>query len=465
MFKKLLYLSAIVFFTSCTKKPIPVAPVPPVTPSVYRINEGFESSTKTAYAAGDISAPTGTWTLVDGLVGTLATDLKNETKSVRLRNGKMTMNFDVKGMTMLYISHGKFGSDAATSWQLQMSTDGGVTYTQVGTDIQENNTTLKVDSFAVSSTAAVRFQIVKTGTQRVNFDDITFKGNGDSGIIVGTPDTNPVDTVSNGSASTPRGVTSGPDAQPVSGDNSNYLFGNPSSANATLPDNFLIDQHYYVESYNSTRGIPNWVSWHLETTNFNGTSSRLNNFAGFTGLPAGAFQVQSNSYSGSGFDRGHNIPSADRTSSSDANSATFLMTNMIPQAPQNNQQTWANLENELRAIALQGNEVYIIMGSYGAGGVGSNGSATTIAGGKVTVPANIWKIAVVLPTGNGDVSRVSATTRVIAVNTPNINTIDADWKKYRVTVRDIEKATGYDLLSSLPKAVQDVIETKVDNVN
>ncbi|WP_255412675.1 DNA/RNA non-specific endonuclease [Chitinophaga sp. S165] len=38
-------------------------------------------------------------------------------------------------------------------------------------------------------------------------------------------------------------------------------------------------------------------------------------------------------------DRGHNCPSADRTSTT-ANSSTFLMTNMIPQAPQNNQQTW-----------------------------------------------------------------------------------------------------------------------------
>jgi endonuclease G len=71
---------------------------------------------------------------------------------------------------------------------------------------------------------------------------------------------------------------------------------------------------------------------------------------------------------------------------------------------------------------------------------------------------------VIVPVGNGDISRVSADTRVIAVNTPNINTINTDWKQYRVTVRDIETATGYNLLSSLPQNVQDAVETKKDNL-
>jgi endonuclease G len=63
------------------------------------------------------------------------------------------------------------------------------------------------------------------------------------------------------------------------------------------------------------------------------------------------------------------------------------------------------------------------------------------------------------------INRVSSTTRVVAVNTLNINTIDKDWRKYRVSVRDIEKATGYNLLSNLPQSIQYVIETKVDALN
>jgi len=468
MIKNLFLLGSLaLIFTGCSKSTTPEITDPVVvTPAApYSVTEGFENSTKGGYAIGTITSPTGTWSLDSALVGNLAADLKSGTKSVRLRNGNITMNFDVKGMTMLYFKHGKYGTDANTVLKLMMSVDAGKTFTQVGSDIVENNTTLKLDSFQVSTTAAVRFQIKKTGTARVNIDDITFKGTGDPGIVAGTPDTNPTDTTSTGTASTPRGVTAGIDAQPTTGDNSNTLFGNPSGATSVLPDNFLIDQKYYVESYSSSRGTPNWVSWHLDVADFNGASSRLDNFAGFTGLPTGAFQVQSNSYSGSGFDRGHNTPSADRTSSTNANSATFLMTNMIPQAPVNNQSTWANMENYLRAVALEGNEVYIIMGSYGSGGTGSKGTFTTIANGKVTVPSNVWKIAVIIPAGNGDVSRVSTTTRVIAVNTPNVNTTNSDWKTYRVSVRDIEKATGYNLLSALPQTVQDAIETTVDKAN
>ena len=150
-----------------------------------------------------------------------------------------------------------------------------------------------------------------------------------------------------------------------------------------------------------------------------------------------------------------------------ANSVTFLMTNMIPQAPNNNQKAWADLENYLRAQVVAGNEVYIIMGSYGSGGVGSLSAnvVTSINGGKVNVPSNVWKVAVILPAGSNDLSRVTASTRVLSVNTPNVNSIGTDWKQYIVTVKDIEAATGYNLLSSLPQSVQDAVKVKRDPGN
>jgi len=436
-------------------------------PVPYMVVENFENGSKTAYAIANVQLSTGLWSFNDALIGSLAADVKDGNKAVRLRTGDITMKFDVKGLKQISIKHAKYGNDAASTWQLMMSTDSGATFTQLGTDIAENSTSLVTDSFKVTTTAKVRFQIRKLGTTRINIDDITFKGLGDPGIIVGPPDTGGSDTTGNtGTAAPDRGVIAGTDAQPTTGDNSNILLGNPSDAQPAIvmDNNYLIDQKYYEESYNSTRGTPNWVSWHLDATNITNASARLDNFAGFNGLPTGFYEVESNSYSRSGFDRGHNCPSADRTSSVNANSATFLMTNMIPQAPQNNQQTWANLENYLREQVVAGNEVYIVMGSYGTGGTGSNGSVSTITSGHVTVPSNVWKVAVVVPTGDGDVNRITATTRVIAVNTPNINTINADWKQYRVTVRDIEKATGYNLLSNLPQAVQDAVETKKDNL-
>ncbi|MFC3560293.1 DNA/RNA non-specific endonuclease [Pedobacter jamesrossensis] len=475
-FKNILIYSGfigILSLSACSKKTAidgetPI--LPPKAPTTYSITETFESGVKTAYALDSVQLLTGKWTFSDALIGNLAADAKNGAKSVRLRTGYLSMNFDVSGAKIIYVSHAKYGTDANSSWQLLASTDGGKTYTQLGTDIAETSTTLVTDSFKVSTTGKIRFQVKKAGTTRINIDDIIFKGTGDPGIIVGAPDTDPVD---NGNATTPtpgRGTPeAGADAPPSGGDNSNLLFGNPSSASTSIvsAENYLIDQKYYVESYSMSRGIPNWVSWHLDPDNFNGTASRKDDFASFTGLPANWYQVQSNSYSGSGFDRGHNCPSGDRTSSSTANSATFLMTNMIPQAPNNNQKTWESFESYLRAQALNGYEVYVIMGNYGTGGIGSASASVvnTINSGKVTVPANVWKIAVLLKTGDNDLNRVSASTRVIAINTPNINSTSASWKDYIVSVRDIESATGYNLLSNLPQNIQDVVEKVRDSGN
>lgn len=241
----------------------------------------------------------------------------------------------------------------------------------------------------------------------------------------------------------------------------NMAMGNPSNA-GTDYGNYLLEKPQYTLSYSSYRGIPNWVSWHLNNT-WLGEAPRQDDFRADNTLPPAFYKVVSSDYTGSGFDRGHNCPSADRTASNEDNSATFLMTNMIPQAPNNNQRTWANLENYCRKLVDQGNELYIVMGSYGKGGTGSNGFTETLAGGKITVPNRIWKVVVVLPEGTNDVGRVNSNTRVIAIDTPNSTTVNADWSSYRTTVDAIESKTGYDLLSNVTTGVQAVIEAKVDD--
>ena len=81
----------------------------------------------------------------------------------------------------------------------------------------------------------------------------------------------------------------------------------------------------------------------------------------------------------------------------------------------------------------------------------------------MTVPARCWKVVVILPTGTDDASRVSSTTRVIAIDTPNDNGISTTWGTYRTSVDAIEAATGLDLLSAVPSAAQQVVEARIDN--
>ncbi|MCF8319138.1 MAG: DNA/RNA non-specific endonuclease [Sphingobacteriaceae bacterium] len=240
------------------------------------------------------------------------------------------------------------------------------------------------------------------------------------------------------------------------------LLGNPSQADALQPSNYLLEKSYYTSSYNTSTHIANWTAWHLEDNDL-GNTPRQDDFRADISLPQGWYQVNQTSFSGSGFDRGHLCPSADRTSSVAANSSTFLMTNMLPQAPQNNQQTWGNFEDYLRSLVQnQGMEVYMIMGHYGTGGTGKNGYAESIDGGQILVPAFIYKIAVVLPQGTSDLDRIAANTRVISITTPNTQAVSSNWKDYRCSVDALEQFTGYNFLSMLPANLQASLESQVD---
>ena len=241
--------------------------------------------------------------------------------------------------------------------------------------------------------------------------------------------------------------------------------GTPNTGVPASDNNYLMDKPEFTLSYNRSRGGANWVSWHL-SDEWIGTLTRVDTFRADPEVPADWFRVSEFDYVGSGFDRGHMVPNADRDKETSVpiNQATFLMSNMIPQAPNNNQGPWAALEGHLRSLT-PANEVYIVAGGVGTGGVGSNGAASTIAGGNVTVPAQTWKVALILPKGNDDISRVSCSTQTLAVIMPNTQTINSDWMTYITTVDAVETLTGYDFFSNLPDAVENCVEAGTNGTN
>ncbi|HEX6085767.1 MAG TPA: DNA/RNA non-specific endonuclease [Thermoanaerobaculia bacterium] len=257
-------------------------------------------------------------------------------------------------------------------------------------------------------------------------------------------------------------------AAPAYSTDVHLTMGNPSDAVADVnaPDNFLMEKPELTLSYNRDRGTPNWVSWHL-ADEWVGSLARVDTFRPDPQVPAEWYRVTHLDYSGSGFDRGHMVPNADRDpeTSMPINQATFLMTNMLPQSPDNNQGPWANQENYLRSL-LPANELYIVAGGSGTGGTGSNGFAGTIAGGRVTVPAATWKVVLVIPKGSDDVNRVTAAARTIAVVMPNVQGIrNDDWQNYVTTVDAVEALTGYDFFENVADAVENAIEAGKNGVN
>lgn len=228
--------------------------------------------------------------------------------------------------------------------------------------------------------------------------------------------------------------------------------GNPSNAafNQSSPDNYLMTGEYFSLSYNRSKGIPNWVMWRLNKNSF-GEIQRQNDFRPDNRLPAEWERVTPTDYNGSGYDRGHLCPSADRSSSEGANSSTFLMTNMAPQKHDMNAGPWEKLESYSRSMARRNMSLYIIAGSYGEKGK---------IRGKVTIPSNFWKIVIAVPSGQN----INKDSRVIAVDMPNVDGIEEkNWRDYKTTVRQIEQKTGYNFLTVLPADVQNILETKIDS--
>ena len=246
--------------------------------------------------------------------------------------------------------------------------------------------------------------------------------------------------------------------------------GTPSACVADLlsPNSYLMMKPEMSICYSRDFGRPNWVSWHL-TDEWNGTLARVDTFRADPGVPPAWYRVLGTDFSLSGFDRGHMTPNADRDlqTSIPINQATYLMSNMVAQAPDNNQGPWAALENYLRSL-LPADELYIISGPNGVGGSGSNGgTTTTLANGHVTVPASTWKVVMVLPKLSGDdLARVTASTRTIAVVMPNVQGIrNNDWHMYLTSVDQVEALTGYDFFSNVPPAIQNAIEGGIDGAN
>ncbi|NOT46379.1 MAG: DNA/RNA non-specific endonuclease, partial [Acidobacteria bacterium] len=159
-------------------------------------------------------------------------------------------------------------------------------------------------------------------------------------------------------------------------------------------------------------------------------------------------------YSGGGYDRGHMVPSADRFANEKLNKETFMMTNIVPQTGALNQFPWNELELYARSQARRGFDVYQIAGVYGNKGFLKR---------QVVVPTNCWKVIAFVPKGR---SEIDERTRIIAVDVPNSDGIENNsWEKYKTTVRAIEERTGYDLLSTLPRELQDKLETRLEISN
>ena len=90
------------------------------------------------------------------------------------------------------------------------------------------------------------------------------------------------------------------------------------------------------------------------------------------------------------YDRGHQIPSADRTMTREMNAQTFYFSNQTPQTGKGlNQSIWMNLEDKLRKSYMCSDTLYVVTGAYYGN---ASKQATDNNGVKVDVPTHYFKV-------------------------------------------------------------------------
>ncbi len=241
-------------------------------------------------------------------------------------------------------------------------------------------------------------------------------------------------------------------------------FGMP--VDATPGDDLILGKPQYVVGFSNARGGPAWVSWDLNGSQF-GAAPRCDCFSPDLTLPAGATRVVDFDYRNGGYDRGHMVQSESRTTTDQENATTFILTNILPQAAENNQGPWSKFENFLNdLVRTGGKEVWVI-----AGGQYAAVPKTLKNEGKVQIPDYTWKVAVILPAGASPASVHGITDlQVIAIRMPNLvgatgpasatGIRDLPWQNFETSVDAIEAATGYDVLQALPDPLEAIVESR-----
>jgi DNA/RNA endonuclease G (NUC1) len=159
-----------------------------------------------------------------------------------------------------------------------------------------------------------------------------------------------------------------------------------------------------------------------------------------------------------GYQRGHQIPSADRLDYA-ANVTTFYGTNMTPQRGELNEKAWAALEGKVRDCSLQMDTLYVVTG---ADIEGSTEYALDNLNKEITVPVGYYKALL----GYKKDRSIGGTTGGyigIGFYFEHKAYESDDIKAQSMSIKELEKKLGYDLFVNLPAKVGEDTATKVES--
>lgn len=208
---------------------------------------------------------------------------------------------------------------------------------------------------------------------------------------------------------------------------------------STNSDQFLCRDGYAV-GYNYDTKNANWVAYHVTAESVNITNKRSNSFKEDTEMPDYARSTLAD-YKGSGYDRGHLAPSATVDFTRESMKQSFLMSNMSPQLPGFNRVGWRVLEEHVRDLANEYNELYVVTGPIYEGNEGTIGNG-------VVIPSAFYKVIL-------DPSFDEA----IAFIVPHRDVSSSELANFITTIDEVERQTGLDFFAQTPDSIEDNMES------
>jgi len=162
----------------------------------------------------------------------------------------------------------------------------------------------------------------------------------------------------------------------------------------------------HVLCYDRHRRIPLWVAEHVTKENLRGDANRKHSrFLPDPAVPV-MFTAQNNDYHKSGWSRGHMAPAGDNKYDQEAMSATFYLSNIVPQNIDNNNGFWNRLEMYCRELTAKFDDVWVISGPLflpeTSQSTGKQYVRYEVIGeSEVAVPTHLFKIVVAEKRGIG----------------------------------------------------------------
>jgi endonuclease G len=203
----------------------------------------------------------------------------------------------------------------------------------------------------------------------------------------------------------------------------------------------------YSMLYDKKYKMAYWVAYPLHAS-YIGSSGRSDAW-GFDPAIAQSAQVNLSSSFGGGYDRGHQLPSGDRTATRDLNATTFYYSNMTAQVSSMNQGIWNNLEQQVRTWMAQSDTLYVVTGA----GIKTASDQTITYSKGSAIPKYYYKALAMKKGDNYYTIAFRIDNKIIPSGT--------NYNSYRVNVSDLEKETGFNFFPKLAKEAKETIDNTI----